>query len=198
VCVDNLMTLRAKLNKASSSKISVNDFVIKAASMASVKVPATNSSWMGDFVREFKHVNMSVAVQTPVGLMVPVVKNTNLKGLEQIATEVKDLASRAKEGKLAPSEMSDGTFTISNMGMYGVSNFSAIINPPQACILAVSSAEKRVMVNTGADADSVPFKVQSMMNVTLSSDHRVIDGATAAVWGQEFRKFIENPELMLL
>jgi pyruvate dehydrogenase E2 component (dihydrolipoamide acetyltransferase) len=192
------MTLRAKLNKASSSKISVNDFVIKAASMASVKVPATNSSWMGDFVREFKHVNMSVAVQTPVGLMVPVVKNTNLKGLEQIATEVKDLASRAKEGKLAPSEMSDGTFTISNMGMYGVSNFSAIINPPQACILAVSSAEKRVMVNTGADADSVPFKVQSMMNVTLSSDHRVIDGATAAVWGQEFRKFIENPELMLL
>jgi len=192
------MKLRAKLNKASSSKISVNDFVIKAASMASVKVPATNSSWMGDFVREFKHVNMSVAVQTPIGLMVPVVKNTNLKGLEQIATEVKDLAARAREGKLAPSEMSDGTFTISNMGMFGVSNFSAIINPPQACILAVSSAEKRVMVNTGADADENPFVVQNVMNVTLSSDHRVIDGATAAVWGQEFRKFIENPELMLL
>ena len=192
------MTLRAKLNKASSSKISVNDFVIKAASMASVKVPATNSSWMGDFVREFKHVNMSVAVQTPIGLMVPVVKNTNLKGLEQIAIEVKDLAARAKEGKLAPSEMSDGTFTISNMGMFEVSNFSAIINPPQACILAVSSAEKRVMVNTGADADDVPFKIQNVMNVTLSSDHRVIDGATAAIWGQEFRKFIENPELMLL
>lgn len=198
VSVDNLMKLRAKLNKASSSKISVNDFVIKAASMASVKVPATNSSWMGDFVREFKHVNMSVAVQTPIGLMVPVVKNTNLKGLEQIATEVKDLAARAREGKLAPSEMSDGTFTISNMGMFGVSNFSAIINPPQACILAVSSAEKRVMVNTGADADENPFVVQNVMNVTLSSDHRVIDGATAAVWGQEFRKFIENPELMLL
>jgi len=198
VTVDNLMTLRAKLNKASSSKISVNDFVIKAASMASIKVPATNSSWMGDFVREFKHVNMSVAVQTDSGLMVPVVKNTNLKGLEQIATEVKDLAKRAREGKLAPSEMSDGTFTISNMGMFGVSNFSAIINPPQACILAVSSAEKRVMVNTGADADENPFVVQNVMNVTLSSDHRVIDGATAAIWGQEFRKFIENPELMLL
>lgn len=198
VSVDNLMTLRAKLNKASSSKISVNDFVIKAASMASIKVPATNSSWMGDFVREFKHVNMSVAVQTDSGLMVPVVKNTNLKGLEQIATEVKDLAKRAREGKLAPSEMSDGTFTISNMGMFGVSNFSAIINPPQACILAVSSAEKRVMVNTGADADENPFVVQNVMNVTLSSDHRVIDGATAAIWGQEFRKFIENPELMLL
>lgn len=159
VSVDNLMNLRAKLNKASSSKISVNDFVIKAASMASIKVPATNSSWMGDFVREFKHVNMSVAVQTDSGLMVPVVKNTNLKGLEQIATEVKDLAKRAREGKLAPSEMSDGTFTISNMGMFGVSNFSAIINPPQACILAVSSAEKRVMVNTGADADENPFVV---------------------------------------
>lgn len=192
------MKLRAKLNKVSGSKISVNDFVIKASSMASMKVPATNSSWMGDFVREFKHVNMSVAVQTPTGLMVPVVKNTNLKGLEQIATEVKDLAARAREGKLSPAEMSDGTFTISNMGMYGVSNFSAIINPPQACILAVSSAEKRVMVNTGADADENPFVISNVMNVTLSSDHRVIDGATAAIWGQEFRKYIENPELMLL
>lgn len=192
------MKLRAKLNKVSGSKISVNDFVIKAASMASIKVPATNSSWMGDFIREFKHVNMSVAVQTPTGLMVPVVKNTNLKGLEQIASEVKDLAARAREGKLSPAEMSDGTFTISNMGMYGVSNFSAIINPPQACILAVSSAEKRVMVNTGADADENPFVVQNVMNVTLSSDHRVIDGATAAIWGQEFKKYIESPELMLL
>lgn len=196
--VDKLLELRAKLNKVAGSKISVNDMVIKAASLAAVKVPATNSSWMGDFVREFKHVNMSVAVQTDSGLMVPVIKNTNLKGLEQIATEIKDLAKRARENKLKPDEMADGTFTISNMGMFGVSSFSAIINPPQACILAVSSAEKRVMVNTGANADDEPFVVQSVMNVTLSSDHRVIDGATAAIWGQEFRKFIESPELMLL
>ena len=122
--------MRARLNKASPVKISVNDLVIKAASLAAVKVPGTNSQWMGDFIREFKNVNMCVAVQTDHGLMVPVIKNTNLKGLSEIAAEVKDVAGRARENNLKLDELSGGTFTISNLGMFGVHNFSAIINPP--------------------------------------------------------------------
>jgi pyruvate dehydrogenase E2 component (dihydrolipoamide acetyltransferase) len=139
--MDNLLKLRTRLNTLAKSKISVNDMVIKAASLASAKVPETNSEWRGDSIRKYKNVNMGVAVQTDNGLIVPVITNTHLKGLEEIATEVKDLAARARDGKLKPDEMTGGTFTISNMGMYGVHNFSAIINPPQACILAVSSSE---------------------------------------------------------
>lgn len=150
VQMDNLLALRGKLNKHSSSKISVNDMVIKAASLAATNVPETNSSWMGDFVRQFKNVNMSVAVQTDHGLMAPVITNTNLKGLQEIATEIKDIAGRARDNKLRPEELSGGTFTMSNLGMFGVNNFSAIINPPQACILAVSGAEKSVVVNENA------------------------------------------------
>lgn len=124
------MKLRGKLNKVASTKLSVNDFVMKAVAMASIKVPATNSSWMGDFVRQFNNVNLSFAVQTENGLMAPTIANVNLKGLEQISTEVKDIAGRARENKLKPEELSGGTFTVSNLGMYGVNNFSAIINPP--------------------------------------------------------------------
>jgi pyruvate dehydrogenase E2 component (dihydrolipoamide acetyltransferase) len=159
VAVDNLMKLRAKLNKVSKSKISVNDMVIKAASLASIKVPETNSAWMGDFIRRYKHVNMSVAIQTDNGLMAPTLANANLKGLEEIASEVKDLAARARENKLKPNELAGGTFTISNLGMYGVHNFSAIINPPQSCILAVSAAEKSVVVDENAAPGSTsPYK----------------------------------------
>lgn len=145
--VDNLMKLRGRLNAVSKTKISVNDMVIKAASMACVRVPETNSQWMGEFIRKFKNVNMCVAIQTDHGLMAPALTNTNLKGLEEIAAEVKDVAARARENKLKPDELSGGTFTISNLGMYGVHSFSAIINPPQSCILAVSAAEKRVIVD---------------------------------------------------
>jgi pyruvate dehydrogenase E2 component (dihydrolipoamide acetyltransferase) len=199
VNVDNLIKLRGKLNTVAKSKISVNDMVIKAASLASVRVPETNSSWTGEAIRQFKNVNMCVAVQTDFGLMAPVITNTHLKGLDEIAAEVKDIAARARENKLKPDELSGGTFTISNLGMFGVHNFSAIINPPQACILAVSAAEKRVVVDEQAAKDSVnPYKVAHVMNVTLSSDHRVVDGAVAAQWGLEFKKFIENPEYMLL
>jgi pyruvate dehydrogenase E2 component (dihydrolipoamide acetyltransferase) len=190
------MKLRAKLNKVSSTKISVNDFVMKATALASLRVPATNSSWMGDFVRQYNNVNMSFAVQTDNGLMAPVLNNINLKGLEQIATEVKDIAGRARENKLKPNELSGGTFTVSNLGMYGVSNFSAIINPPQACILAVGGAIKTVVPNT--DGGDEPYRIAHLMNVTLSSDHRVVDGAVAAQWGLEFQRLIENPEQMLL
>lgn len=190
--------MRAKLNKVSSVKLSVNDFVMKAASMASVKVPATNSSWMQDYIRQYKNVNMCFAVQTDHGLMAPCVQNVNLKGLEQISSEVKEIAGRARDNKLKPEELSGGTFTVSNLGMYGVNNFSAIVNPPQACILAVGGAVKTVVVNENATGDDDKFKVAHLMNVTLSSDHRVVDGAVAAEWGLEFKKFIENPEMMLL
>lgn len=123
---------------------------MKATALAALRVPATNSSWMGDFVREYNNVNMSFAVQTDNGLMAPVLNNINLKGLEQISTEVKDIANRARLNKLKPEELSGGTFTVSNLGMYGVSNFSAIINPPQACILAVGGAIKTVVPNENA------------------------------------------------
>jgi pyruvate dehydrogenase E2 component (dihydrolipoamide acetyltransferase) len=130
--------------------------------------------------------------------MAPVLNNVNLKGLEQIATEVKEIAGRARINKLKPEELSGGTFTVSNLGMYGVNNFSAIVNPPQACILAVGGAVKTVVVNESAKEGQDPYRVAHMMNVTLSSDHRVVDGAVAAEWGLEFKKFIENPEMMLL
>jgi pyruvate dehydrogenase E2 component (dihydrolipoamide acetyltransferase) len=184
VSVDNLLKLRGKLNAAAKSKISVNDMVIKAASLACVRVPETNSSWMGEVIRRYRNVNMSVAVQTDFGLMAPVITNTHLKGLEEISSEIKDIAARARENKLKPDELSGGTFTISNLGMFGVHNFSAIVNPPQACILAVSAAEKRVVVDELAAKDSAnPYKIAHVMNVTLSSDHRVVDGAVAAQWG---------------
>jgi pyruvate dehydrogenase E2 component (dihydrolipoamide acetyltransferase) len=158
VNVDNLLKLRGKLNTSAKSKISVNDMVIKAASLASVKVPETNSEWRTDFIRQYRNVNMSVAVQTEHGLMVPVVSNTNLKGLEEIAAEIKDLAARARENKLKPDDLSGGTFTISNLGMFGVHNFSAIVNPPQACILAVSAAQKTVVVDENAKDAASPYK----------------------------------------
>lgn len=130
--------------------------------------------------------------------MAPCVQNVNLKGLEQISMEIKEIAGRAKVNKLKPEELSGGTFTVSNLGMYGVNNFSAIVNPPQACILAVGGAVKTVVVNENATGEHDKFKVAHLMNVTLSSDHRVVDGAVAAEWGLEFKKFIENPEMMLL
>lgn len=159
VAVDNLIKLRTKLNTVSKSKISVNDMVIKASALATLKVPATNSAWMGEFIRQYKHVNMCVAISTSSGLLAPSISSVNLKGLEEIASEMKDLAARAKEGKLKPAELAGGTFTISNLGMFGVHNFSAIINPPQACILAVSAAEKRVVVDENAAPGSLnPYK----------------------------------------
>ena len=195
VNMDQLLKLRTKLNTMTKTKISVNDMVIKAASLACVNVPETNSSWLGETIRTYKNVNMCVAIQTDFGLMAPTLTNSHIKGLEEIAAEVKDIAARARENKLKPSELSGGTFTVSNLGMYGVHNFSAIVNPPQACILAVSGAEKVVVPD---EANKGGFKVSNLMNVTLSSDHRVVDGAVAAKWGQEFKKFIENPEYMLL
>ncbi|GAX73834.1 hypothetical protein CEUSTIGMA_g1284.t1 [Chlamydomonas eustigma] len=192
--VDAMLKLREQINASGTgSKISVNDFVIKAASLALKKVPGVNSSWQKDFIRQYSNVDVSVAVQTPTGLLTPIIKDSDKKGLASISSDVKALAAKAKEGKLQPAEFMGGTFTISNLGMYGVKQFAAIVNPPQAAILAVGSVDKKVVL-----AKSGQFEQASALHVTLSCDHRVIDGAMGAEWLQAFRGYLENPYTMLL
>uniref|UniRef100_A0A8P4GPN5 Acetyltransferase component of pyruvate dehydrogenase complex n=1 Tax=Dicentrarchus labrax TaxID=13489 RepID=A0A8P4GPN5_DICLA len=197
VNMDQVLELRTELNaevKAQNIKLSVNDFIIKASALACLKVPECNSSWMDTVIRQNHVVDLSVAVSTASGLITPIVFNAHTKGLAAISSDVSALAAKAREGKLQPHEFQGGTFTISNLGMFGVKNFSAIINPPQACILAVGGSEKRLMP---ADNEK-GFDVASMMSVTLSCDHRVVDGAVGAQWLAEFRKFLEKPVTMLL
>ncbi|KAG1940678.1 dihydrolipoyllysine-residue acetyltransferase component of pyruvate dehydrogenase complex, mitochondrial [Pimephales promelas] len=197
VNMDQVLELRKELNaevKADNIKLSVNDFIIKASALACLKVPEANSSWMDTVIRQNHVVDVSVAVSTPVGLITPIVFNAHIKGLATISKDVGSLAAKARDGKLQPHEFQGGTFTISNLGMYGIKNFSAIINPPQACILAVGGSEKRLLP---ADNEK-GFDVASMMSVTLSCDHRVVDGAVGAQWLAEFRKFLEKPFTMLL
>ncbi|XP_075958300.1 dihydrolipoyllysine-residue acetyltransferase component of pyruvate dehydrogenase complex, mitochondrial [Anarhichas minor] len=197
VNMDQVLELRKDLNaevKAQNIKLSVNDFIIKASALACLKVPECNSSWMDTVIRQNHVVDLNVAVSTASGLITPIVFNAHTKGLAAISSDVSALAAKAREGKLQPHEFQGGTFTISNLGMFGVKNFSAIINPPQACILAVGGSEKRLLP---ADNEK-GFDVASMMSVTLSCDHRVVDGAVGAQWLAEFRKFLEKPVTMLL
>lgn len=196
--VDALLKLRTELNKHSKSKISINDMLVKACALACMKVPDANSAWMGNFVRKYKDVDMCVAVQTPVGLIAPIVPRANQKGFEQIALETKKLIEKAKDGKLKPEEFIGGTFTISNAGMFGINQLISIVNPPQACILGVSLVEKKLVVDESKIATDKPWRVSSRLTVSLSSDHRVVDGAVASQWTQEFKKLVENPSLMLL
>ncbi|CAN1168647.1 Dihydrolipoyllysine-residue acetyltransferase component 2 of pyruvate dehydrogenase complex, mitochondrial [Linum perenne] len=198
-CVDKLMELRSQLNslqEASGGKrISVNDLVIKAVALALKKVPQCNSSWTDNYTRQYKNVNINVAVQTDNGLYVPVIRDADKKGLSTIGEEVKHLAQKARDNSLKPEDYEGGTFTVSNLGgPFGVKQFCAIVNPPQAGILAVGSAEKRVVPGSGSDA----YSFASFMAVTLSCDHRVIDGAIGAEWLKAFKSYIENPESMLL
>ncbi|KAE7999078.1 hypothetical protein FH972_003559 [Carpinus fangiana] len=198
-CVDKLMDLRNQLNslqEASGGKrISVNDLVIKAAALALRKVPQCNSSWTDEYIRQYHNVNINVAVQTDNGLFVPVIRDADKKGLSRIGEEVKQLAQKAKENSLKPEDFEGGTFTVSNLGgPFGIKQFCAIINPPQSGILAVGSAEKRVVPSSGPEQ----FEFASFMPVTLSCDHRVIDGAIGAEWLKAFKGYIENPESMLL
>ncbi|KAK7926123.1 hypothetical protein WMY93_008433 [Mugilogobius chulae] len=197
VNMDQVLELRKELNaevKEQNIKLSVNDFIIKASALACLKVPECNSSWLDTVIRQNHVVDVSVAVSTPNGLITPIVFNSHIKGLAAISSDVAALAAKAREGKLQPHEFQGGTFTISNLGMFGIKNFSAIINPPQACILAVGGSEKRLLP---ADNEK-GFDVASMMSVTLSCDHRVVDGAVGAQWLAEFRKFLEKPVTMLL
>ncbi|CAN7117486.1 unnamed protein product [Brassica rapa subsp. narinosa] len=198
-CVDKMMGLRSQLNSFQEAnggkRISVNDLVIKAAALALRKVPQCNSSWTDEYIRQFSNVNINVAVQTENGLYVPVVKNADKKGLSTIGEEVRFLAQKAKENSLKPEDYEGGTFTVSNLGgPFGIKQFCAVINPPQAAILAIGSAEKRVVAGGGPDQ----FNVASYMSVTLSCDHRVIDGAIGAEWLKAFKGYIETPESMLL
>lgn len=196
VNMGEVLLVRKELNKMleGKSKISVNDFIIKASALACLKVPEANSSWLDTVIRQNHVVDVSVAVSTPAGLITPIVFNAHIKGLESIANDVVSLAAKAREGKLQPHEFQGGTFTISNLGMFGIKNFSAIINPPQACILAIGASEDKLVP---ADNEK-GFDVVSMMSVTLSCDHRVVDGAVGAQWLAEFRKYLEKPITMLL
>lgn len=198
VNIDKTLQLRKELNELLSKqnkKISVNDFIIKASALACKQVPEANSSWQDTFVRQYNTVDINVAVATDAGLITPIVFRADLKGLTQIGEDVGSLAAKARDGKLQPHEFQGGTFTISNLGMFGIKSFSAVINPPQACILAVGGAEKRLVVSEDSASG---FSEATMMSVTLSSDHRVVDGAVGAKWLAEFRKYLENPSTMLL
>jgi len=196
VKMDDVLSLRQQLNSNSDGdyKLSVNDFIVKASALALKKVPECNSQWMTDFIREFHTVDISVAVSTEGGLITPIVFDADKKGLQLINSDVSSLAEKARNKTIQPHEFMGGTFTISNLGMFGVTNFSAVINPPQSCILAVGATENRLVP---ADNEN-GFAAAKMMSVTLSCDHRVVDGAVGAQWLKSFRNFLENPITMLL
>ncbi len=192
--IDELMRTRQIINEQAKGefKLSVNDFVIKACANALKAYPAANVSWTDDAVRQYVHADISVAVSTPNGLITPIVKAAETKGLKEISAEVKDLAGRAREGKLKPQEFQGGTFSVSNLGMYGIKEFGAIINPPQACILAVGAGEEKPYI------DGKDIKIGTFMTCTLSVDHRAVDGAVGAEYLQVLKQYIENPAAMLL
>lgn len=202
VAIDDLMAVRQQLNDHAAKKagkegkpaykLSVNDMVIKAVALALRDKPNCNVSWYDDAIIQYNNVDVSVAVATDGGLITPIIRNADQKSLPQISTEMKDLAARARDNKLKPEEFQGGGFSISNLGMFGVKTFQAIINPPQACILAVGAGEQVVKVVDGE------FKPVTIMSATLSVDHRAVDGALGAELLQIFKQYIENPVLMFI
>ena len=190
--MDAVMDARKRMNEYSESKISVNDLVVKAAALALKKHPNVNSSWLGDKIRRNHHVHIGVAVAVEDGLLVPVVRFADSKSLSQIGTEVKDLAGKAKNKELQPKDWEGNTFTISNLGMFGIDEFTAIVNPPDACILAIGGSKETVIVENGK------MKPGHVMKVTLSCDHRVVDGVTGAKFLQTFQELLEEPVRLLV
>src|SRR5690348_1553358 len=190
--IDELLKIRKELNGKSETRISVNDFVIRAAALALREVPAANASWSDDAILLWERVDIAVAVALDDGLITPIIKGADQKGLAQIARESKDLAERARTGKLKLEEFQGGTFSISNLGMYGIREFAAVINPPQGGILAVGLGEQRPVVKDGQ------LSVATVMTCTLSGDHRVVDGAVGAEFLAAFKKLVEDPLTMLL
>jgi pyruvate dehydrogenase E2 component (dihydrolipoamide acetyltransferase) len=195
--LDTLLGLRTQLNEKRSAegaqaKISVNDFIIKAAAVALADVPAANASWAEETIRRYNTVDISVAVSTPNGLITPVVRQAAGKPLETISEEMNDLVDRAREGRLHPEEYKGGGFTVTNLGMYGIRQFSAIINPPQSCILAVGAGEKRAVVRGGSLA------IATVASFTLSVDHRSVDGVAGAEFLQAFKRYVEKPLALVL
>jgi pyruvate dehydrogenase E2 component (dihydrolipoamide acetyltransferase) len=198
--VDDLLNTRRQINDLAPKdennrplyKVSVNDLVIKASALALKDVPEANASWYDDAIVQYNNVDISVAVATEGGLITPIIFNADQKKVTQISAEMKELAKRARANQLKPEEFQGGGFSISNLGMYGVKHFNAIINPPQSCILAVGTSEERTIVKEGH------IEIANVMTVTLSVDHRSVDGAVGATYLQAFKKYIENPAGLLL
>jgi len=191
--MDALLALRAQANHGGAVKLSVNDFIVRAAALALREVPEVNVSWHEDAIEYHAGADISVAVATDGGLVTPIVRDADVKSLSAIAGEIVELAGRAKINRLKPEEFTGGSLTVSNLGMYGISQFAAIINPPQAAILAVGAAERRPVVAENGD-----LVAATVMTVTLSADHRAVDGAVGARWLAAFRSLIENPVRILL
>lgn len=195
--MDAALEMREKFNKMLEKekvKLSVNDIIIKGMAMACKKIPEGNSAWLGDVIRQYNSVDVSVAVSTDNGLITPIVFGADTKGIVQISKDVKELANKAREGKLQPQEFQGGTITVSNLGMFGVKNFAAIINPPQSIILAIGTTETRLVPAKNEQG----YKTCQVMSVTASIDHRTVDGAVGAQWLASFKTFMENPTTMLL
>ncbi len=192
--MDSVLSLRKQINASvpEEQKVSVNDIIVKASAMALVKHPWVNASFQDKSVRFYEDADISVAVAIEDGLITPVVRAANKKGILAISAEIKELAGRAKAKKLQPEEYTGGTFSVSNLGMFGIQEFTAIINPPEAAIIAVGGAAEKAVVRNGE------IVIRSMMNVTMSCDHRVVDGATGAKFLQTFKQMLENPAMMLL
>lgn len=190
--MDRLMSLRSEINTAMPRKISVNDFIVRAVAVALREVPQANVGWTENAMRQYTQADIAVAVSTDFGLITPIVRAADRKSLSMISQEIADLAERARASQLRPDEYQGGSFSVSNLGMFGVSEFSAIINPPQAAILAVGMTQQVPVVEDGA------VKIASVMRCTLSVDHRAIDGALAAQWLAAFKRLLENPLSMLI
>lgn len=194
--IDKLLDFRKRVNaaaEAEGAKVSVNDILIKCAGLALKKVPAANASWIEDGrIAMHKHADVSMAVAIEGGLITPIIKDADQKGLVEISRESKDLATRARDRKLAPEEFQGGTFSLSNLGMFGIKSFASIINPPQGMIMSVGAGEQRPVVKDGALA------IANVMTVTLTCDHRVVDGATGAKWLAAFKTYVEDPMTMLM
>ena len=185
--MDNAISARTQLNEISPVKISFNDMIMKATALALRQHPAVNASWMGDKIRRYHHIHIGIAVAIEDGLIVPVIRFADQKTLPQIAAESKELSGRARNKKLQPNEFTGNTFTISNLGMMDIDEFTAIINPPDSCIMAVGKIKEVVVKKTEG------FGVSNVMKITMSCDHRSVDGATGAAFLQTFKKYMENP-----
>ncbi len=190
--IDSLLRMRKEINENADVKVSVNDFVIKAVALTLMKVPAANASFSEDAILRWKTADIAVAVALDDGLITPIIKHAEQKGVGAIAAEMKDLAARARAGKLKLQEFQGGTFSISNLGMYGIKDFAAVINPPQGGILAVGAGEQRPGVKNGQ------VTIATIMSCTIACDHRAVDGAVGAQWLQAFKKIIEAPALLAL
>ena len=192
VCMDSLMDVRKQINAMSAVKISVNDMMIKAVALSLTKHPDVNSSWMGDFIRQNHHIHIGSAIALPDGLIVPVIKYANQKSLTQIASDAASLYEKARTKKIQPSEFTGNTFTISNLGMMDIDEFTAIINPPDACILAVGKITQTPVAVNGA------VVIKGILKLTLSCDHRVVDGAVGANFLQTLKGYLENPISLMM